>query len=174
MGLFRINIFVVSRSFKKPFCATKQEPWWALCRTTLLFRKAWHWTRIHATFYAWFQSCFSLQLLFFIRVLHTFESSHHRFAEIRKPEPELRRWKFWVLSNRHVRDSPGSFSVQEPLLWRCHRHNTLRSRPMHCSLTHSASGGLYTWRCFRLNLPSTHATGHGSDSHMTHLLASCS
>ena len=50
-----------------------------------------------------------------VHVLDTFKSSHHRLSEIRQPKPELRRRKFWVLSNRHIGDSPRCIPIQEPL-----------------------------------------------------------
>ena len=106
-----------------------------------------------------------------VHVLDTFNSSHHRLSEIRQPKPELWRRKFLVLSNRHIGYSPRCIP-RNPLVSRCHRHNTLRSRSTHCSLTDSADGGLCTWRRSRLNRPNTQATGHGTDSHVIHLLAS--
>ena len=47
----------------------------------------------------------------------------------------------------------GASQSRNPLVSRCHRHNTLRSRSTHCSLTDSADGGLCIWRCLRLNRP---------------------
>ena len=106
-----------------------------------------------------------------VHVLDTFKSSHHRLTEIRQPKPQLWRRKFWVLSG--ILDIlQGASPSRNPLVSRCHRHNTLRSSSTQHSLTDSADGGLCTWRCLRLNRPNTQATGHGTDSHVIHLLAS--
>ena len=102
MGLLRINLFVISRSFKNPLCSKKgtvvgivqnkpslsqgmaqiSDSRSILKPNRVISKHVSHTTTL----------C--------VHVLDTFKSSHHRLTEIRQPKPQLWRRKFWVLSNQ--------------------------------------------------------------------------
>ena len=174
MGLLWITLFVISRSFKTPLCSKKGTVVGIVQNNPSLSqgmaqisdsRSILKPNRVIPSMFLIPQPCaymFLTRLKAPITACRRFDSQSLSSGE----------GSFGYSATGILEILQGASPSRNPSVSRCHRHNTLRSRSTHCSLTDSADGGLCTWRCLRLNRPNTQATGHGTDSHVIHLLAS--